>query len=321
MHITNKTTKFANAKYLLLALLVMALWGSLYPMVKIGYKTLGIVGGDTANILTYTGIRFLVCGMVASGLAVVKKDKFPALKSKSFAGILLIALFSIFLNYAFANVGLSFTDGSKAAIIKQLGGLVYVCVAFLFFKDEKFSVWKIVGAAVGFAGIIAINFNGEGISFSIGDILIISSSVSTVAGNIFNKKVAEGNSPFWITGISQIAGGAVLIIAGVILGADMLVFNLASLGIFAYLCVASIIAYLLWSYILKTADLSNIFIIKFAEPLFACIFSAVLLRENILRWQYFVAFVLVSVGITLGNLKKKEPLQAPASEEVEGKTA
>ena len=112
-----------------------------------------------------------------------------------------------------------------------------------------------------------------------------------------------------------------MIIAGVILGADMLVFNLASLGVFAYLCVASIIAYLLWSYILKTADLSNIFIIKFAEPLFACIFSAVLLRENILRWQYLVAFVLVSVGITLGNLKKKEPLQAFVSEEVEGKTA
>ena len=41
--------------------------------------------------------------------------------------------------------------------------------------------------------------------------------------------------------------------------------------------------------------------IKFAEPLFTCLFGAVLLGEVIFKIQYLVAFVLISTGIVLGN--------------------
>ena len=87
-----------------------------------------------------------------------------------------------------------------------------------------------------------------------------------------------------------------------IAGADMLSFHLTSLAVFSYICVASTVSYLLWNYILKTGDLSNLFIIKFAEPLFACIFGAFLLGENIFQWQYLIAFVLISAGIIFGNM-------------------
>lgn len=43
------------------------------------------------------------------------------------------------------------------------------------------------------------------------------------------------------------------------------------------------------------------FIIKFSEPLFACLFGALILNENILKWQYLIAFLLISFGIVLGN--------------------
>ena len=47
------------------------------------------------------------------------------------------------------------------------------------------------------------------------------------------------------------------------------------------------------------------FIIKFAEPLFACLFGALILGENILKWQYLIAFLLISFGIILGNKSDK----------------
>ena len=43
------------------------------------------------------------------------------------------------------------------------------------------------------------------------------------------------------------------------------------------------------------------FIIKFAEPLFACIFGAIVLGENIFKLQYLGVFILISLGIVLGN--------------------
>ena len=82
---------------------------------------------------------------------------------------------------------------------------------------------------------------------------------------------------------------------------DMLDFTLKSTAVFAYICTASISSYTLWYYVLKSNSLSKMFIIKFAEPLFACVFGAIFLGENIFKIQYLVAFVLISAGIVLGN--------------------
>lgn len=299
-------SKLSSVKTILLSLVVMALWGSLFPCVKIGYKAFSINGTDISGILMFAGTRFTLCGFIISSIALCRKDKIEKPKMKSVGIILLIGVFSIILHYAFTYIGLSSTDSSKTALIKQLGSLLYVCFAFLFFKNETFSVWKIVGAIVGFLGIIAINFKPNGISFSLGDILIILASICTVASGVLTKKIATNNSPFWITGISQLSGGIVLTLVAFIMGADMLTFNWYSLGVFAYICTASMIGYVLWNYILRTSDLSNMFIIKFAEPLFACVFGAILLKENIFQWQYLIAFVLISAGIILGNKTKKE---------------
>lgn len=212
-----------------------------------------------------------------------------------------MGLFSIVLHYACTYIGLSTTDSSKTALIKQLGALIYVCFAFIFFKNEKFSIAKIVGAIVGFCGIIAINYNPDGITFAIGDILIIGASICTVIANVISKKSVQGSSPYWITGISQLFGGVVLFVASVIMGADLLKFNLNATLIFIYICIASICSYTLWYYVLRNNSLSKMFIIKFSEPLFACLFGAIILGENIFRIQYLLAFLLISFGIVLGN--------------------
>ena len=68
-----------------------------------------------------------------------------------------------------------------------------------------------------------------------------------------------------------------------------------------YICLASIVSYCIWFIIVKDGELSKLFIIKFAEPVFACIFSAVLLGENIFRVQYLFAFILIMCGIIISN--------------------
>ena len=293
------------------SLLVMALWGSLFPFIKIGYSAFSIDSTNIPSILMFAGTRFIVCGIIISLLTLLKNKlskgtpaNFP--RGKAILEILLIGLFTIILHYSLLYIGISITDSSKTAIIKQLGSLFYVCLAFLFIKNEKFNIWKIVGALLGFCGIVAINFSTGGVSFSYGDILIIGASFCTVVANVIGKKTLEGNSAFWVTGISQLFGGCVLFMVALILGADILSFDLNALLVFAYICTASTVAYILWNYILSTNNLSNMFIIKFSEPLFACVFGAILLGEDIFKWQYLIAFILISVGITLGNRKNEK---------------
>lgn len=285
-------------------LITMMLWGSLFPCIKIGYKVFDIDTDSVADILMFAALRFCVCGAIVCIIAYFSKSEIANPKFRSILNVCIIGIFAIVLHYGFTYVGLSKTDSSKTAILKQLAPLLFACFSFLFVKGEKFSVTKIVGASVGFCGIIAINTGTSFHGFSTGDILIISASVCTVISMIISGKSAKGTSAFWITGISQLFGGAVLLIASQIMGGKMPVFTLKSAAVFAYICTASIIGYTLFYYVQRTAELSRLFIIKFAEPLFACLFGAILLGENIFKLQYIIAFVLISTGIVLGNSKK-----------------
>ena len=280
------------------ALFVMLLWGTLFPMVKLGFSKYGIV--STGDILYFAGVRFTIGGVVICGLALLKsRELFKSVKTY-IVPILLSGLFAIILHYTFTYAALSLTGGSKTAILKQMGVLFYVCFSFVFFKDDKFSVKKIVGALMGLLGIIAINCDFKSISFNIGDVFILSASLCTVASNVISKKTFDAVNPVALTGISQLFGGIVLLVIGKCLGGTM-TFSLETSPVMIYICIASIISYLLWFINVKSGELSKLFVIKFAEPVFACIFSAMLLGENIFNIQYLLAFILISGGIYVVN--------------------
>ena len=286
---------FNKSKSLFLALLVMFLWGSLFPTVKLGYQAYGIV--NTGDILYFAGVRFTICGAVICLYSLFRnKENFRAVKD-AVLPILLSGLFAIILHYSFTYTGLQLTDSSKTAILKQVGALFYVCFSALFFKDDKLTAKKLIGALLGFAGIIAINISTEGVTFQIGDALIIAASFCTVFSNVISKKVFQKVEPITATGCSQLFGGVVLLVIGKVLGGQMIMGTSSSSLIMVYICLASIFGYCIWFVIVKSGELSKLFIIKFAEPVFATVCGAILLGEDIFRVQYVVAFVLIALGI------------------------
>lgn len=286
-------------KSMFYALLVMLLWGTLFPVVKLGYSTYNIV--TTGDILFFAGVRFTVCGgLICLYTFITDKNLFKA-ATPSLTPILLSGFFAIILHYGFTYTALKLTDSSKTAILKQVGVLFYVCFSSLFFKEDKPTVKKLLGVILGFAGIIAINASSDGISFNIGDALIIAASFCTVFSNIISKRVFRTVKPVISTGISQLFGGVVLLIVGRLLGGSMnLTFDQFAF-IMVYICFASIFSYSIWYNVVKNGELSKLFIIKFAEPVFACVFGAMILGENIFKIQYILAFLLIATGIYISN--------------------
>ncbi|MDY3928355.1 MAG: DMT family transporter [Clostridia bacterium] len=286
-------------KLMLYALLVMLLWGTLFPMVKLGYTVYNIV--TTGDILFFAGVRFSVCGAIICLYSfITDREAFKAV-IPSLTPILLSGFFAIILHYGFTYTALKLTDSSKTAILKQVGVLLYVCFSFMFFKEDKPTVKKLIGVLMGFVGIVAINTSSDGISFNIGDILIIAASFCTVFSNIISKKVFRTVKPIISTGISQLFGGVILLIAGSLLGGGMsLAFNQSAL-IMVYICFASVFSYSIWYTVVKNGELSKLLIIKFAESVFACVFGAIILNENIFKVQYVFAFLLIATGIYISN--------------------
>lgn len=285
-----------------LALFTMLLWGSLFPTVKLGFSAYEVE--STADILLFAGIRFVICGGIICAFSTIQDRKAYRPVPGSMFPILLSGLFAIVLHYGFTYAGLALTDSSKTALIKQIGALFYVCFSFLFIRQDKPTVRKIAAATIGFLGIIALNISTDGFSFSTGDLLILCASFCTVFSNVISKKVFEKVAPIPATGISQLFGGLLLLVIGLCMGGAVRFRLDTSLWIMAYICIASVVSYCIWFGIVKSGELSKLFIIKFAEPVFACVFGALILDENVWKIQYLAAFLLISIGIWISNKKE-----------------
>ena len=95
--------------------------------------------------------------------------------------------------------------------------------------------------------------------------------------------------------------GAVLLIVGIVMNGGVQIAKTSAIPIFIYILAASIVSYCLWFSIVKGSSLSDLFVIKFAEPLFSCILGAFILGENIWDVRYLIAFVLIGGGITVAQ--------------------
>ena len=282
----------------------MLLWGSLFPMVKLGFSVYGVV--STADILLFAGVRFVICGSVICAYSAVRDGRSYRTLKGSVVPVLLSGLFSIILHYAFTYLGLELTASSKTALIKQMGALLYVCFSFVFIKQDRPTVQKIVSAAIGFLGIAVLNISSDGFTFAVGDALILCASFCTVFANVISKRVFAKVPPVTATGVSQLFGGAVLLAVGLAMGGRVRFSSGDSIWIMVYICTASIVSYCIWYGIVKDGELSKLFIIKFAEPVFACVFGAIILNENIWQIQYLAAFLLVSGAVWFSNIKMNQ---------------
>ena len=296
-----------DVKVILKATLVMLLWGSLFPCIKMGYRYFNIDSGHIPSLLLFAGIRFLLCGLILTMICGARRERMRLSSKKEWLPLIGVAGFAVVLHYACTYTGLSMVESGKTALLKQLGALLFICFSFVFFKEDKFSIFKLAAAGLGLCGILVLNLDGANGHFSLGlgELLVIVASLCTVLSNVFGKRLTRTMAPLVMTGYSQLLGGVLLCIAGLLGAGRFGTFSWQGAVVFAYILFASCMGYGMWYSLLRTNDLSKLFIIKFAEPLFACLFGALLLHEDIFNIRYLLAFLLISGGILLSNATVK----------------
>lgn len=303
----NKNNIFSNKiAVVFLAAIVSTLWGTLFPMIKIGYRVFEIDSANVASILLFAGLRFLICGIILVA-AVSGKEKRVKLPDKNeFKAVFVVGMLTVVVHYAFTYTGLSLADSSKSSVLKQIGFLVVPCIAFLFRKDDKFSIFKILAAVLGFMSVITINLDGMNLIFGAGEILIILASFSSMFGQMASKNAYDKYDPTYIVAYSQLFGGIVLVLAGLLFGGGIGVVSWQSIGVLGYICFASITANILWNTLIKYNNMSKLAVLKAMDPLFASLFSAILLSENVLKPSYLISVLLIISAMMVSNYSDKK---------------
>lgn len=291
------------------AMLCCLLWGSAFPLVKIGFSWLSISSDDIPTEILYAGMRFTLAGVIAIIITSLISGKFLRPTVKSLPKVFSLSMFQTILQYLFFYIGLSNTSGVKASVIEAMNVFVALIVSCLIFRMEKFTAAKIIGSVIGFAGVVIINVSKGDLAGGLtlkGEGFILISTVAYAFSSVLMKHWSGEENPMMMSAWQFLIGGIVMSILGFAFGGRINGFDLKSVLLLIYLASLSAIAYSLWASLLKYYPVSRIAVYGFMNPVFGFILSAFLLGESeAFGLKSIAALALVCLGIYIVNYTKK----------------
>lgn len=283
------------------ALICTLLWGTAFPVIKLSYNHLGVVSGDVGSQVLFAGERFFLAGVMVFIFCLIFKRNGLKISGKALLPVLSLGLVQTAMQYFCSYIGVANTTGTKTSVITACNAFFAVLLAPLFFKNEKLGGTKLLGCAVGLAGVIIININGiadGGISF-IGEGMVLLSALCSGAGSFLSKASAKRSDPVAVTAYQLLFGGALLILLGILMGGNVLYVDLSGVLLLIYLAFVSAFAFALWTALLGFHSVGRICIFNLLIPIFGTLWSGILLGEQIFKWENLVSLILVSIGIFL----------------------
>lgn len=300
----------------LIALICCILWGSAFSGVKVGYAMIGIDAQDWSSQMVFAGVRFFIAGIMALIVGSIAEKRVLLPTRSSLPKFMIISFFQTIAQYFFYYIGLAHTTGVKAAIIVAANVFTAILISSLLYRQEKLTARKLIGCAVGFAGIIVVNAAGlSGARFSLlGDGFIFLCTVASGFSQVYMKRYSASESPVLLSGWQFAFGGAVMWIFGAVCGGHIALQTPGAWAILLYLAFVSAAAYSLWANLLKHNPVSRVTVFGFLNPMCGVIISSIVLHEhNAFGLAGFSALLLVCAGILIVNYEQRSAEEHPSS--------
>ena len=288
------------------------LWGWAYPLIKLGFDEFEITTEMTGSKMLFAGIRFFISGVIILSVARMTHRSFSLKETAkvnwlgSSLFLLAFTLLNTTLHYACFYIGLSHSQGSRAAILNSLSVFVLVLLACMFFKSDKLTLRTVIGCTMGFAGILSLNMGGSesGAFTLLGDGMIILNALCGAFAGLMTRGVGKRVDVFVGTGYSLGIGGALLVIPGLLMGGTLPHVTLLGLFYLLMLIGISTIGFTLYNKLLTCNPVGKIAIWNSLIPVVGAVTSCLCLYEAF-EWKYALAATLTTAGIYIINKGKK----------------
>lgn len=290
----------------LFALTAAIAWGWAYPLIKLGFEEWHITQDMTGSKMLFAGIRFAISGLIILAIGRGTRKSFKMSSSWDWLYIIAFALINTTIHYTFFYIGLSHSEGARAAILNSLGTFLLVLLACMVFKSDRLTSSKILGCLIGFAGILALNIGGgESGKFTfLGDGMIILNALCSAFAGLMTRGVSRRIDIFVGTGYSLAIGGLLLIIPGIALGGTLPHISVAGLVILTLLIAISTLGFSLYNKLLSCNPVGKVAIFNSLIPIVGALSSCLCLGEPF-YWKYLLAALLATTGIYIINRGKK----------------
>ena len=287
------------------ALTAAIAWGWAFPLIKVGFNDFGITPDMTGSKMLFAGIRFAVAGLIVLSVARSSGYSFKTNKMSDWYFIIAFTLMNTTLHYFFFYIGMSHSEGSRAAILNSLSTFLVVLLACACFRSDRLTSRKILGCSVGFSGILALNLGGaESGQFSwLGDGMIILNAFCSALANLMTRRLSRMVDVFVGTGYSLSIGGMLLIISGLYFDGTLPNINMSGILCLMLLICISALGFTLYNKLLSLNPMGKVAIYNSLIPIVGAITSCLCLGE-IFHAKYALAGGLAALGIYIINKGK-----------------
>ena len=290
-----------KAKHFFLILVLAFLWGTSFTAVKVA------VVDFTPMQIAF--IRVFVGAILVLAVAMFSKVNLPK-KLANWLLLLMIALFSNVIPFSLIGWASTRSDSSTVSILMSTSPIFALVVAHFFTRDDRFTVFKLLSVLLGLSGVLILSLP-SGPSLSSGELLpkiaTLMAALSYVIAGMLPRKLTEN------IGVPSITC-TVLCISSIILAPLAIGQNFSAIASYSseslfavlYLGVFSTALALLIRYsLILQVGYTFVSYTGFLVPVFAVIFGAVLLQEELGSNAYIALFfVLVALAVCRLNPTK-----------------
>lgn len=198
-------------------------------------------------------------------------------------------------------------EAGLASILNATTPLFTVLVAGLALADERISARKIMGVAVGFAGVVlmmGVELLAGLASNALAQAAILGAALSYAFATVFGRRFARWGVDPVLTAAGQVTASALMLVP-VALAVDRpwtlpMPSGAVIASILALALLSTALAYILYFRVLSRAGATSLALVTFLIPVSAILLGAVVLNER-LGWEHGAGMALIALGLVAIN--------------------
>lgn len=294
-------------------LLLGAIWGASYFFIK--------VGGAEIPPFTFVAGRTLIAAVALIVLLIVRREPLPRTR-RDYLVLIAMGIFNSVIPYTAITWGETHISSGLASILTAAMPLFTVIYAHYWTEDERLTLPKVAGIALGFVGVVILFLPDlrSGIQMEFwGELAVVVAAASYGLATLIAHKYIGGVSHV-VASTGQLATAALFMLP-LSLAFDQPLSLRPSLNALAALVTLALVgtafAYILYYWLIEHTGATRTALVTYLIPITGVMWGALLLGEPI-ELEVLAGLVLIIAGVGLVNRRSGQPHESMVAAPVEG---
>lgn len=286
-----------NNRNILGILLLASLWGPSFLFIKVAVHEI--------PPLTMAAARVTIAALILLVVLRLRKRVLPKGRHM-WLKFTIAGLFGNAMPFVLFNWGELYIDSALAAILNGTTPLFTLVIAHFFTDDDRLSTRKIIGAIIGFGGLLVLvapSLFGGVEATTLGLLAVLLAAFCYGVNIVFTRTYLRG-LPGLVAPAAQLSMASVLLIPLSLLVDQPYQLAFPSLpavsSLFALAIIGTGLAFIVYYRLLETTPASSMAMVTYLIPVFGIFLGVVVLNET-LNWNAYVGCLLILIGVMVVN--------------------